>query len=73
MKVFKTTSQFEVAVQKIEETMRDAGIHISNYGSNGLMITSEKLGVSAWIENMGDRSSEFPRIFDEDRLVVHED
>ncbi len=72
MKAFKRDSPFELAVQEIEQAMRDAGISITSYGAAGLMVFSSKHKRAAWIQYEAERTTEFPRTFEEERLVLAE-
>ena len=72
MRAFKTNSRFELSVQKVEQLMREEGLIITSAGGMGILISSEKLRKAAWIQNGSERTYDFPRFTDEERLVLAE-
>lgn len=73
-KYLKIDSPPEKALQEVEDLMRKKGISITSLGGNGFAFSFEGLAGEYWLQSKesGERSTDFPRVFDDERLAAWE-
>ncbi len=73
-KYIKRDSKLEKDLMQVEDLMREKGISITSWGGNGLTVSFADQPGEFWIQSRstGERSVEFPRMFDEEGLAVWE-
>ena len=70
-KMLREDSPYEQKVRQIETLMDELGVQLTVYG-NGLTLSFKGDKREFWIEDSGERTLSFPRMFDTERLILWE-
>ena len=69
MKAARLDSTYEKIVQEVEELMRSRGVSISANNSYTISVNDREFRV---MNESRDDSTEFPRLFDNERLIIED-